>query len=593
MAAFKDLLRYWRTVRHLKPSQVAWRARRRLEQNLKFVRCHPSVETPPHFDPDTAAALRAFACDCERRHAPEPSELEALRENRFSFLGVTVENPLPICWTRDGVSRLWLFNLHYFDYARTLALANVHALDEADRDRVLRWTDDWIERNPVGRGIGWDAFVIAARLINWAIAFSVFGAAGDRIRQSIAEQTAYLIRHLEHDVRANHLLKEAQALVVTGRMLGSGCAVGRQALAVGLPLFERELDEQVLPDGGHYERSLMYHCHVLEDCLAAYAALDTKPRFLKEHIARMADFLAQTLHADEDIPLFGDAVLNTRMPPRALIALARDLCEIPQPESQPGCRALEPSGFYVMTPRDARARLIVKAGPPGPSYQLGHSHCDMLSYELTAGAQRLIVDSGVRDYEQDRWRAYCRSTRAHNTVIVNGQEQLECWDVFRVGRRYRATVHSWGPHRDGWRLDASHDGFKPSRHERAVFLCHDRFWVFIDRLTGPGACEAESFIHFHPDVEVEKDGDVWRARRGDAAVIVAPFAVETVDMVRGAVDPLQGWYCSEFGKAVAAGCLVLRSQGAFPLVFGYGIFTDPRDVLTGEELVRFADNLIR
>ena len=572
--------RYYRTVRHLKPSQVLWRLRYWFEERRP--RRHVAVRAPEHLDAGALARLRVVVQAFADHAAPDEARIEALRRNEFSFLNVSAVMPDRIDWQRDGVSRLWLYHLHYFDYARTLA---------DDAQRVADWMADWIAHNPPGARPGWDAFVIASRLLNWCQTLSVFPEVPAQVRQSIAEQTTYLAAHLEYDVRANHLLKNAQALVVAGSMLGEATEVGGRALAAGLPLLERELSEQILADGGHYERSLMYHCQVLEDLLPVKAVLAQQPDVVKDAIARMTRFLAQALHTDGEIPQFGDAALRAGIRHRALIALASELCDLVEPEPASGCYALEPSGFCVMAPEDNAARLIVKAGPPGPTYQLGHAHCDMLSYELTVNAKRVIVDSGVKEYEPGPWRDYCRATRAHNTVSVDGQDQLECWGAFRVGRRYRPQRDYWGAHARGWLLSASHDGLRPFRHERSVLLCEDRFWVVADVVHG-GACETASFIHFHPDVTLRQENGRWHARRDGVAIIIVPFGFDAVTRIRGADNPLQGWYCPEFGKALPADCLVLRKERTASPRFGYAIFLEPSDVLLpAEGLERLAATL--
>jgi len=534
--------------------------------------------------------LRAYAERVARHDRPSEEHVAPLQQNRFTFLNATEDNPIPMDWDLSRLPRLWRYHLHYFDYARTLALANTPEPDPADRRVFLGWVEDWIDHNPVGRGLAWDAFVTASRLMNWALAFAVFGHAHKGILESMARQTAYLRAHVEYDVRANHLLKNAAALAVAGRMLGPVCTEGRAALAQGLDLLERELAEQVLPDGGHYEGSLMYHCHVLEDCLMVCAVLRDPPPFLNDALTPMVRFLARALHADGEIPLFGDAALRTRMPARALIALAGELCEVPAPEPARGCYAFDHSGLYVMERDDRHARMIVKAGLPAPPYQLGHSHCDLLSYELTVRDRRCIVDSGVKGYEPDAWRQYCRSTGAHNTVRVNKREQLECWDAFRVGRRCRPQVHGWRAD-ENVSLRASHDGFDPYRHERLVHFERRRFWVVVDTVTGPGVGRTESFIHFDPTFAVEEQEGLWRVCHEDHAIFIKTFGEDSVALVRGCKDPLQGWHCPEFGTAEPAHCLILSRQAVCPLTFGYAILVDPCDLPSRRDLEELVGRL--
>ena len=567
MAAIASLARYWRTVRHLRAGQIAWRLRRRAAAAFNLDRV-PDVTAPEGFDPAVVASLKAYAKRFAALAPVSEDVLEQLRHDRLTFLNVTRQpSSSPTVWDDTGESPLWRYHLHGFTHARTLALANADGANEADAQRFFTWAHDWIEHNPGPRGLAWDPFVIACRVTHWALACAVFGNADAPILRSVAAQTAYLENHVEYDILANHLVKDACALIVAGRLLGSDHAIGRSALRAGLDLLERELDEQILADGGHYEGSVMYHAQVLEDCLIADAALDEPPAWLTDAVARMSGFLARALHDDGDIPLFADAALNGAAPPRALLAMT----DTPADRAA-GPYALESSGIYVMPIQ--KGRMVIKARSPAPAYQMGHAHCDAASYELTLAGARIIVDSGVRGYEGDPWRAYCRGTRAHNTVSVDGREQLECWSTFRVGRRCHVALIEWTPS-DAARLRLAHDAFAPYRHERQ-FVTDDGAWQVADTVTGPGSCKAESYIHFHPDVELCQEGDCWVARTGQGALWIRPFGADTVTQVRGVEHPRQGWYCPEFGRAIPAPCLILTRQAPCPYTFGYALVPEAR-----------------
>jgi uncharacterized heparinase superfamily protein len=410
------------------------------------------------------------------------------------------------------------------------------------------------------------------------------------VLKSFALQTNWLLHHIEWDVRANHLLKNAQALAVAGAVLGE--SEGAAATRRGLALLAQELDEQIAEDGGHYERSLMYHCQVLEDNLLVYASLENPPYWLANAIERMTGFLSRMLYPDDGIPQFGDASLELDTPPDVLLRCAKK--RIPQLDTATptGCRAEESSGFYILERAEDKARMTVKAGEPGPAYQLGHAHCDILSYEFTVGSDRVIVDSGVYGYENDARRAHCRSTSAHNTVQVNRREQMEYWDRFRVGRRYRPAVHAWRECDGGRLLRASHDGFAPFRHERSAYLSPDGFWLIADCVDGPETCEIESFIHFHPNMQVTENGAVWTADTAGNSIQIVPFGVDRIECVRGTDDPRRGWYSPSFGIEQPATCLALCRRSECPALLGYGIFVGSEDVLPSEALHVLAKELL-
>jgi uncharacterized heparinase superfamily protein len=82
---------------------------------------------------------------------------------------------------------------------------------------------------------------------------------------SLAVQVRWLRRRLEWHLLSNHLFANAKALMFGGAFFdGPEAGDWREG---GLRILAREVPEQVLPDGGHFERSPMYHAILLEDML--------------------------------------------------------------------------------------------------------------------------------------------------------------------------------------------------------------------------------------------------------------------------------------------------------------------------------------
>lgn len=558
MTPLDTIGRYWRTVRPLTAGQMACRARFMLRRGLGW---YPHPVCPEHTPEFSTHALERLRDLARAWPVTDPNRAEVIRRGELTFAGQTVDCAKGLPWDRSDLPRLWRYHLHGFDHLLPLAL------DPAPEDgaRVKAWMQDWVHANPIGADVAWDPYPVAQRLMHWGLAAAVFDLRGEELRRSLWQQARYLERSLEYDLRANHLLQNAAGLVVAGSLLDEA------VLARGLQVLEVELGEQILEDGGHYERSPMYHCHALWQCLLAYAALPEKPAFLRKALERMTAFLGAVCHADGEIPLFGDAALGAAIPPRVLIALVHALTGAESPGPLAGGNALEASGFYALGPADASARMLVKAGAAGPGYQLGHAHCDLLSYELTQGAARVIVDSGVHGYAGSPWREYCRSTRAHNTVSVNGLEQMECWGVFRVGRRYTAVREFWGDTEDGQVLRVRHDGFRPFRHQRTVAYARDGQWTITDVVEGPSDFEVESYIHLHPDYDFKETTEGWEIAGTTPVLLIVPFGQESAKITQGVEHPRQGWYCPRFGAAEPAATLVLRARGASKVTSGYDI----------------------
>ncbi len=615
-----DTGRFIRTVRHLRPGQIFWRARYALRRRLGLHPRPPLLADAPVLDAAVLDRLASHVRVLARHAPPQAAALAELREGRFSFLHETracgADGSPP--WRAPDAVRLWLYHLHYFEYARTFALARAAGTgDPGDGARLLAWMHDWIRRNPPGTDVAWDAFPLSARLLHWLAAESVFRFNDPLLRQSIHQQSVYLLRCLEYDNRANHLFKNAVALVAAGAALG-GTALGDVAQRRGMALMEQEVREQILADGGHYERSPMYHALVLEDALIAHAVCHAP--WLAETARRMAAFLEAVLHPDGEIPLFNDAALGVVLPAKALVAVVaaecgdadascgrspdrasgateglQEICRLkPVLQNSPscgrspdratgpteglprGCAAFPDSGFYVMGRDNGAGRMIVKAGPPGPDYQPAHAHADLFTFEFSIGAARVIVDSGVHGYAGSPWREYCRSTRAHNTVCVSERDQMEMWAVFRVGRRARPQTLEWTVSEEGALLRVRHDGYRPVLHERCFHYDRQGCWGVADRLIGDGG-PATSFLHFHPDAVMEESGDCWRVGVGDAQLRVYCFGIAETRRIQGEAQPCQGWYCPEFGLAIPAPTLALTPESPARTAFGYVIVPDMPD----------------
>jgi hypothetical protein len=144
----------------------------------------------------------------------------------------------------------------------------------------------------------------------------------------------------------------------------------------------------------------------------------------------------------------------------------------------------------------------VRAGPHAPDEQMGHAHADLLSFDASFGSARVVTDTGTLLYDPGPERQRIRGTAAHNTLRLDGEEQIEAWGSFRVGRRGRARVAARG--RTGtWQwVSASHDAYEtlPGRpiHHRLVAVGEAGILV-LDAVVGAGQHAIESHMHEHPN----------------------------------------------------------------------------------------------
>ena len=517
--------RLFRTLRHLKPIQVVARFWN------KMPRCRPAQNPLPTRGvcPQTAFP-RYYPCWDGG--------------TAFTFLHETHAVRSPADWNNPAWPKLWLYNLHYFDCLRsvqTTSHGTSHiAISEVpcnSADAASGLLVRWMEENPVGRGNGWEPYPISLRVVNW-IKWLVSGEARTlpsdlraRMERSLCVQVRYLRKRLEYHLLANHLLANAKALVFAGTYFAGAEAEGW--LRKGMALYRRELPEQVLADGVHFERSAMYHAIIQEDLIDCFNL--TGDAFFSPWIGRMRAGLALLTGPDGKLTKFNDAAEGIALPPEELQMYADRLGEaasrrfigttgVSPVAHRPVAASCDPpvrsSGIVRM---EAGAYVVLaKTGAIGPSYQPGHAHADTWTFELWKDGVKAVTDTGCSTYVPGPVRSYERGTRAHNTVVVDGRDSSEVWASHRVGRR-----------------------FDPASHCREFKLTAEGL-LGVDEVGGHGVHDVEIRFHLVPGAAVEVSCAGERSE-------------EPCEVAEG------------FGLRVPARCIVFRSHVELPARFEWRV----------------------
>jgi len=514
--------RLWQTIRHVPPGQLLRRAELLARYRLMDLLPSQAAAAPPALAPVLPQPLFPPRSDRLRAVPGGFRLLLPWGERAFS---------LPVAWTPAtdaATARADANNLHFMEF-----------LPSADDTLLTALIDDWIARNPLQtRGawrFAWRPYNLSLRVVVW---MEELARRQDRLdpsflgraQASLAQQLRFLERHLETDLRGNHLIKNIRALLWAG-VFFVGPEAGRWS-ALGRRLLRRELTEQVLPDGCHYERSPAYQCQVLEDLLACRAALPDPVPELDATLARLAHALRLLTHPDGRVAQFNDGGLSMALPPGHLLEAWTRLTG-GQPASALGAFALPDGGYFGLKGEDEL--LVVDCGDLGPSYLPGHGHCDLLAFEWSTGGRRIVVDQGTYQYFADPRRLASRSTSSHNTVSLDGAEQSDIYGAFRCGRRARPELRAFEPHGHGFRFVGSHDGFTrlpdQPRHVRTIEAAPGRL-VIRDRIEGGGAHDARARLLLHPGCTVEVAGREALIRSGPVAVRLrasAPIAAEPAE----------------------------------------------------------------
>jgi hypothetical protein len=465
--------------------------------------------------------------------------------------------------------------------------------------RLVNWSFAWFL-------LGGDAAVIFE------------GEAGQAFRQrwleSIYQHCHFIPRHWSrHSSANNHLLGEATGLFVaalTWPLWRASAEWERQARAE----LEREALAQTFADGVNKEQAIWYHHAVADMMLVAGLVARANDRdFGKEYWGRlevMLEFVASVMDVGGNVPLIGDAdegVLVRFVPEQggggngagdpaasremdvfsSLLATGAVLFERPALRAKSGVfddksrwllgdagatayaridasrafpvrRAFPEGGYFILgedfeTPREVR--LVADAGPLGYLAIAAHGHADALAFTLSVGGKPILVDPGTFSYSSQPWRRYFRSTAAHNTVVVDDQDQSEYGGSFLWLEHANAVVETFRASGDEQTLTAHHDGYRrlsdPVRHRRTWrYTAGIANLAVTDELACSGAHSIGIYWHFAPECTVLVEGNSVIASRNGARVTIScregSQVVLQPEILRGREEPPLGWFSKGF-----------------------------------------------
>lgn len=456
---------------------------------------------------------------------------------RFRFLNVEHEVVSAVDWNRAEWGKLWLYNLHYFDCLRQ---------PDMTEETGNAWIMRWIAENPPGCGNGWEPYPLSLRIVNWIKRHLAGHPLNEAALNSLAVQIRFLRKRLERHLLANHYLANAKALVFAG-MFFRGIEAG-EWLATGCEIYRQQLPEQVLSDGGHFERSPMYHSIILEDLLDL-ANLGA-PLFLDDTIVPMLRHLRIMTGPDGEIARLNDAANGIALCPQQLFDYAEKL-GFARPPDVTASVDLPETGYARLVRDDWM--LIADGAPIGPDYQPGHAHADTLSFELWHGKTRMLIDSGTGEYVDTPLRREQRGSAGHNTLRLDGRNSSEVWGAHRVARRAGIVERRFSDDC----FAAAHDGYAPVIHRREWTFANGGIKI-ADRLSGSGRHTVEQFWHFPPEAALE----VVTPER--VAIRLAGKVFFLTHSPAWQTEMASGHFSPEFGRTLNAPVLILTQTMEFP-----------------------------
>ena len=539
-----SILRLFHTVKYLKFEQVLWRG-------INFL---------PRFITE---------------HSKYPQHKEIIFEKNYinrnyitsDFKSFTFLNETHILseigWDNSKISKLWRYNLHYFEFLLQDSDCKVHLNEQ------LSIIDDWIKSNQFGKGTAWEQYPTSVRIINWIKWNSSSRGLSEAAKISIWNQTRWLADRLEYHLLGNHLFINAKALFFSSAFfqLGEDSKIYCKAISI----LKKELDEQFLADGAHFELSPMYHALALEDLLdlysiSKYLPLSFPKADIEKKVFKGLEWLSGMVYSSEELAHFNDCANGIAPKLSELHAYAIRLGMSLSNCEERVFNYHNKSGFIVF--KDHRFHLIADVGHVGPDYLPGHAHADTLSFELALKSCRVFVNSGTSVYGITQERIRQRGTRAHSTVEIDSQNSSDIWSGFRVARRARPfsiQIDSSGLSHNSLFFSASHDGYIRLRnapiHNRSWSLNHNT-WVIEDAISGNNN-NVSSRYYLHPEIQIEKSENGYLIIKNNQLIaLIKPFSQDSINVT-------DTTYHDEFGISRSNKCIELSAVS--PCRFGIKI----------------------
>ncbi|MCU0887518.1 MAG: heparinase II/III family protein [Rubritepida sp.] len=438
-------------------------------------------------------------------------------------------------WGPDAGPLPWRAAAHGFAWLRDLRTLGTDAARVEARDLA----EDWLTRG-AAEPLANLPEVAAARISAWLGHWDFFAAsADDGFRRRLMQRLAQDGRHVAGSVPGE--AAHRGALVVLKGAIAAAVALGEEAWMVrALKFLPAELERQFHPDGGHVERSPVVQLLAFQDLIELRNLLNGSGVMAPTQLATVIDRAGQALrlfrHGDGTLALFN----GTREEPASLVDLVLT-------QGQAKGRApllLQETGFHRLAA--SRTLVILDGGAPPPERAADpatgaprgadrFAHAGTLSFEMSIGRDRLIVNCGASPASEEAWRDALRATAAHSALILADTNSAELRPEGLGRRPERVDVERYEANGAQW-LDASHDGWRRTHgavHRRRLYLSENGDDLRGEDVLEPASAAALPCVvrfHLHPAVTAvlqEEEGGVlmrlptgqgWRLRARGAAV---------------------------------------------------------------------------
>ena len=410
----------------------------------------------------------------------------------------------------------------------------MRAADSAiTRANARALVDEWIALQGSWHPIAWRPDVLSRRIISWLSQSTLVLQDADarfyrRYLRSLVRQVRYL-RHTAGD--ANRGVARMQSVIALS--YASLCIAGQaRYIKSTTDRLKREIERQILPDGGHASRDPGATIEILLELLPLRQAFASRniapPQPILNAIDRMMPMLRFFRHSEGTFAHFNGMGAT----PADLLST---LLAYDEARGAPFSNA--PYSGYQRLEADG-AVAVVDTGSQPPIEMSLDAHAGCLSFEFSTPKQSLIVvNCGMPAASRDAWRQLARSTPAHSTVTFNSTSSARFVEMPSLRRMLGGSPIVSGPvkvmvsrddNADAIVLRAAHDAYAGRFgiiHERVLVLAADgtRLYgedIFLDAEGSPQlrgtSDEFAVRFHLHPGTRAT------RLTNGHGAVLLLP-----------------------------------------------------------------------
>jgi len=598
---------------------------------VKYPKSDSEVKIFPKVD-----LLKIYALSGHLTHGNINEELitqadDALK-NRFEIFGIKVSFEGKIDWHQDpktkknwpkkfwgdvnirdgssigGAKFVWELNRLYC--LPVLGLAYRKTGKKKYAGKIFSILREWAEENPYPVGVNWtNGIELGVRVANliqtlsYLEGFEFTDDDYDVLNNFVYHHGRHLYRYpSKYSSINNHTLAEAFGLFLAG-LYFTNLPDSEKWFKYGKTVLEREVKNQILPDGGSYEYTTTYLSFILDFYLLFKLFCDRNSivydTAVDKKLLMGCRFIRAIMDSNGNIPNIGDqdsavlinfaisnwdnfkSILNTcsvmfnkpelkqnnfpddktglilgDMQVTSAKSAGADVMGQTDEDCDRGLRTsfLPESGLAVIDDwvENKNIHFVGNAMPLGLPPLSGHGHLDALSFILTVDGKEIFIDPGTYLYHSGgKWRKYFRSTAAHNTVRVDGTDFSEQVADFMYGKSYQIHEHSIKEVGDKILWKAGHNAYmrlkSPVMHFREVgYMKGKGIFEISDLLESKGKYFTEQFYHLHPECKVGLSDNEVRINRNGLCVILKIDERLNVECYKGSKNPLLGWFSHDF-----------------------------------------------